>query len=348
MSTRPAGIRNIPAIGLALFLMGGVAALAAVWAPADTRFLVESYTSFIVLEQVQAQGHSFGAGLDEKAKKEVDDAVESWGGRGRERIRMSLQKAMGDQSRPKFEAFVADFSTAESRNDTNFLAATADAIGWRPDQPGTYEGLRLYVAEHALAEEVRSGADLLGEIQTWVDLRAKGNAVPPLDDWLNRTRAAGQLPRPVEPVKTANPLKSGEAAPPSLGEMPGGETRNPLDDFAQLRDERRQKALEQAQAGMQQVAAERDAAEQEYAAKKTASAMAEADARQRQAAKLAATDQEALEQRKNSWGTKILDILGATVQTTVGGFTGAIGSRAAGEAVKAIFNDKSEPRPCPR
>ena len=339
MTTRPAVRRNISVIVLALFLVGGVAA-AAVWAPADTRVLLESYISFMVMQQVQAQGHSLGADLDEKAKKEVDDAVESWGGRGLERIRLSLQEAMGDQSREKFEAFVADFSTAESGTDTNFLAAMADAIGWRPDQSGTYEGLRRYVAENALAEEVRSGANLLGEIQTWADLRTKKRDVPPLDAWLNRDRAAGQLPPPVKQVKTANSLRSAEVASLPMEEMPGGAAGNPMDHFARMRDERRQTASEHAQAGMRQVAAERGSAETEYAAKKKAAAQAEANARQRQAQKLAATEEEALSQRQNSWGAKIMGILGSTVQTAVGGFTGAIGSRAAGEAVNAIFDEK--------
>ncbi|MFH0880126.1 MAG: hypothetical protein V2A34_10475 [Lentisphaerota bacterium] len=122
--------------------------------------------------------------------------------------------------------------------------------------------------------------------------------------------------------------------------MMEGDAHNPLNDFSQLRDERRQKILEEAQAGMQQVAAERESAEQEYAATKTAAAQAEADAMKRQAEKLAATDAEALDQRKNSWGAKIKSIIGATVQTTASGFTGAIGSRAADEAVHAIFDEK--------
>ncbi|MFH0880125.1 MAG: hypothetical protein V2A34_10470 [Lentisphaerota bacterium] len=118
---------------------------------------------------------------------------------------MNLEKAMGDQSRPKFEAFVAEFSTAENRNDPVFLATLADTIGWLPAQPMTYEGLRLYVAENALAEEVQSGADLLGEIQTWVDLRAKGQTVPPLELWLSRDRAGGPLSSPVKPIKKTIP-----------------------------------------------------------------------------------------------------------------------------------------------
>jgi hypothetical protein len=115
------------------------------------------------------------------------------------------------------------------------------------------------------------------------------------------------------------------------------ETPAALDSFAQARQDRRQRALEEAQAGMQQVASERDAAEREYAARKTASAQAEAEAIKRQADKLASTETEALEQRKNSWGNKLKGILSATIGAATGAFTGGIGTEAGTRLADAIF-----------
>ncbi|MFH0880124.1 MAG: hypothetical protein V2A34_10465 [Lentisphaerota bacterium] len=77
MTTRTADMRSAGIKGLALFLLGGMTVHAALWDPGDTRFLLESFTSFMVMEQVQ--GHNLGANLEESAKKEVDAAVNAWG-----------------------------------------------------------------------------------------------------------------------------------------------------------------------------------------------------------------------------------------------------------------------------
>jgi FtsZ-binding cell division protein ZapB len=104
-----------------------------------------------------------------------------------------------------------------------------------------------------------------------------------------------------------------------------------------MRKKRSERRLEEAQAGMEQVASERQAAEEEYAAKKTAAAQAEAEAMKRHADKLAATEKDALEQRKNSWVNRLKSIVGATVSAATGAFTGGIGTRAGQEAANAIF-----------
>ena len=57
----------------------------------------------------------------------------------------------------------------------------------------------------------------------------------------------------------------------------------------------------------------------------------------RHADKLAATEKDALEQRKNSWGNRLKSIVGATVSAATGAFTGGIGTRAGQEAANAIF-----------
>ncbi len=311
---------------------------AALWQPADAKPLMESYTLFLIIQQVQSQGAALCGQLAGETKDEAAEAVGIWVSGKREAIRTQLESAMGESSRAKFEAFIIDITAAEKAGDPALLKTLVSSLGWFPKMPDSYEALRMHVAEVVLAADLKSGADLLAEIQTWADMRANGKALMPLQIWLNRSAAAGAEPLP--PPKPVNPLKAAEAAPASTegwsGEEGGG---GPLGAFAQSREERRQKVLEQSQAGMAQVAAEREAEEQEYAAKKLAAAQAEADNMRRQAEKLAATEAEALEQRKNGWGAKIKAVVGATVTATVGGFTGAIGARAADEAVNAIFND---------
>jgi hypothetical protein len=107
-----------------------------------------------------------------------------------------------------------------------------------------------------------------------------------------------------------------------------------------MRKKRHDKELAEAQDGMEQIANERKSAEEEYAAKKTSDAQAEAENMKRHADKLASTEQEALEQRKNSWGSRLKSIVGATVSAATGAFTGGVGARAGEEAVNAIFKDR--------
>ena len=313
---------------------------AALWQPADAKPLMESYTLFLVIQQVQSQGAALCGQYAGETRAEAAEAVSGWVSGKREAIKTKLENAMGESSRAKFEAFITDITEAEKAGDPALLKTLVSSLGWFPKMPDSYETLRMHVAEVVLAADLKSGADLLAEIQTWADMRAKGQAMMPLKIWLDRSARAAETDEPALSSKPVNPLKAAEAAPASMEGWSGEEGRGgPLGAFAQSREERRQKVLEQSQAGMAQVAAEREAEEQESAAKKLAAAQAEADNMRRQAEKLAATEAEALEQRKNGWGAKIKAVVGATVTATVGGFTGAIGARAADEAVNAIFND---------
>lgn len=317
------------------------ASFASLWQQAEAKPLMEAYTLFLITQQVQSQGANLCGQLSETVRPEAVDAVDKWVSGKRESIKTKLESAMGESSRPKFEAFIIDITAAEKAGDPALLKTLISSLGWFQKAPDSYEALRMHVAEVVLADDLKSGANLLAEIQTWADMRANGKTMMPLQVWLTRSvpaNAAGEEPQP--PPKTVNPLKAAEAAPGTMdGWSPEEGSGSPLGSFAQSREERRQKVLEQSQAGMAQVAAEREAEEQEYAAKKLAAAQAEADNMRRQAEKLAATEAEALEQRKNGWGAKIKAVVGATVTATVGGFTGAIGARAADEAVNAIFND---------
>ena len=335
-------MKRNPALWLLLLLipLSSLASLASTWTESDARPLLEAYLRCLLVEQITGQGGGLVRGVKESAGREAKASLDGWAERVQGRIRTDLNQRFGDKARSQFEAFVADFSTAESGNDAEFLKRISSALGWNPSGDRSFKDLRIYGLENWLQQDVKSGADLLGEIQTWLALQGKGQQVPPLTIWLTRSEPAKVASQPkLQPKpKPKNSLKDAEAAPPEMG--PGDqESGSPLDKFATSRNDRRQKALEQAQAGMQQVAGERDAWEQENGAKKLSEAQAEADNMKRQAEKLAATDQEALDQRKNSWSTKLKEVAASTISAGVGSFTGAVGTRAADEATRAIFKD---------
>jgi len=111
-----------------------------------------------------------------------------------------------------------------------------------------------------------------------------------------------------------------------------------LDSFTGLRNEKRDRMLEEAKAGMEQVAAERKAAEDDYAQRKLAAAQKEAEAMKRHAQDLAAAEEQALKQRERSWGSRLKRIVGATVSAAGGAFLGGVGERAGQEAADALFD----------
>jgi len=308
---------------------------------AEARCLMESYLRYLLVEQIGTQGRGLAENASDEVQAEVNKAVGGWCGKQQAAIRGNLQGHFGPEARPRFEAFISEFAVAESSGDEAFLGELADAVNWDPPGERTYPAFRMAGVETWLGKEVESGAGLLGEIQTWVGYKQGGQQVPPLQLWLTRDEkgipGVGRTTTKPKP-KPSNSLRDAEAVSEET-DLYDVETASPLDSFSSMRDERRQRVLEESQAGMQQVAQERDAWEQEYANEKLAAAQEEAEAMKRQAEKLAATDAEALEQRKNSWGAKCKQILAGTISATVGGFTGAVGSRAADEAVNAIFND---------
>ena len=146
-----------------------------------------------------------------------------------------------------------------------------------------------------------------------------------------RPHAAAPPPRPV------NPLAAAEAPLPDFTPMPEGASSNPMEAFARSRQDKRERALQEAQAGMQQMAMERQAVEQEYAARKSADAQADAEAMRAQAQKLAAVEQEAVDQRANSWMGRLKNIVSATVGAATGAFTGGIGAEAGRQAASCII-----------
>ncbi|MDD2241367.1 MAG: hypothetical protein PHO14_06025 [Kiritimatiellae bacterium] len=327
-------MKTIPFILGLLAITWGTSAMAQVpsFRPTEIPPLLQAYTHFLITGQVQAQGIALGNDLDEPAQAEVRAALNQWSDQQHTTVRTRLEQALGETAREKFETFVSQISSAEQQADPVFLEELRSAY---PSAPHSYEALRAQVAQLELMDDLQAGADLLAEIQTWADMRVRGSTAIPLPLWLTRSETAAAPPPP--PARPSNPLRAAEAPAPERNDWGEMETSSPLGALAQSREDKRQKVRDQAMAGMQQMAQEREAAEQEYAAKKAAAAQAEADNMRRQAEKLASVEAEALEQRKNSWGNRLKSILGATVQAAVGGFTGGVGTRAASEAVDAIF-----------
>ncbi len=305
--------------------------------PEDTRVLLTAYFQYVISRQIPAQAEGLATDYPEGQQKQVSVAMADWQGRVMKTVRKELGDQFGDDARQRFETFVAAYTTAEKSADAAYLAELARTAGLATG-PKDYAGLHRLVTTDWLKRDLDAGAAILGEVQTWLDVARRTPDAPPLSAWLTRgTQSWG--PGATTPAKPArrNALRESEA---TAGDFTAAEGDAPsaLDALAQNRKERRQRALEESQAGMQQVATERDAAEREYAARKTAAATAEAEAMKRHADKLAATEAEALEQRKDSWGNKLKGILSSTIGAATGAATGGIGTEAGRRLSQAIFD----------
>ena len=144
--------------------------------------------------------------------------------------------------------------------------------------------------------------------------------------------------QPKKAKQSKNPLREAEAASEDFSGDGGEGSAGILESFGEGRKARRIKALEEAKAGMRQVAEERRAAEDEEAGKKMVAAQAEAEAVRKQAEKLAATQAQAIGQRRNSWSSRLKSVLTTTIGATSGVFLGEVGGRAGRAAADAVFN----------
>ena len=320
------------------FLFLGAALLAfPAWAqPAtDAGILLNAYTHFVLAREVQAQAVNLAKPLPETDAKQIVEQASIWMSLETDQLRAGLDQRFGESARDRFSTFVAEYTSAERTNDLHYLGRLAgDAkLGSTPLE---FPEMRRMVLDKWLSAPFEKGGRLLGEMQTWADVRAKNAQTPPLAAWLAR----GQTPMvtaPAAPPKPVNPLAAAEAEVPEWAPPPDSSPANPMDAFSQSRTEKRDRALQDAQAGMQQMAMERQAAEQEFAAKKLAGAQADAEAMRAQAQKLAAVEKEAIDQRANSWSGRLKNIVSATVGAATGAFTGGIGAEAGRQAANALF-----------
>ena len=307
----------------------------------DLSLLTSCYFRYLVAEQVPGQTAALTKAMPADTADQVQTVTAAWHKRQMDALRADLEAGLGDQAQARFEKFIGDFLQAEKSVDGERLAQLSQSLRLDP-APADYPAFRKVVIDSVISKEMSQASCFLGEVQTWADLRGKNPNVPPLDIWLSRApsshAAATPLPRS-QAKKPVEKLADAEAAAPDLPEADAQPSSSPTDSFAAKRKEKHAKALAEANAGMEQVAAERQDAEQENAAKKLAAAQADADNIRQHAGKLAAVEMDALEQRQNSWGNRLKSIVGATVSAGVGAFAGGIGARAGDEVVSAIFND---------
>lgn len=303
------------------------------WAwPAENEVLLRSYLRYSLAQEVLAQAQRLASELPEEEGAQIDEMAGEWFGDEIDRMRRELDQRFGDRARPRFETFVGQFTQAENSADAVYLDHLSQQVGLR-EPPADYGALRRLALERWLDDPLQAGIRLLSEMETWADIRQTNASAPPLSYWLDR---GTQAPQPATPPRPVNPLQAAEARAPEW-DATAAPQGSSLNSFAQRRRERREQALQSAQAGMQQMALERQAAEEEYAARVQADAQADAEAMRAQAQRLAAVEAEAMAQRENSWGNRIKRIVGGTVSAGVGAFTGGIGAEAGRRAADELF-----------
>ncbi len=302
-----------------------------------TRVLLKSVYRLGVQGQITAQAKRLAEPLDAQTTVEVESAVDVFRAEIGESIRTELEGVFGTTARDEFGGFVEAFTQAEVANDLDFLARIVSSAGDWGQVPTTYEALRGAMVQDVLKADIETAGKFLADIQTWLDLRKKSDEVPLLRVWLDRDKPMQPVVQEsAKPKRKRNPLRDAEASAETF-DGSGGDEGSALESFGLARTERRQKALEDARAGMQQVAEERRVAEDEMASKKIAAAQAEGEAVRKQAEKLAASESEAIEQRRNSWSGRLKSILSTTIGATSGAFLGQVGSRAGEAAADAVF-----------
>ncbi len=305
----------------------------------DSEVLLRSFIRFSLTQEVQAQAVALAKGLPEEDAGQVQDAARRWFTGEMSVLRKDLERAFGDTAKDRFKVFVEEYTSAEKALDLQYLAKLSSQAGLS-EPPMDFVALRKMALKRWTGRQISSGTRLLSEIQTWIDVRGKQNDVPSLHVWLARDQKPGQFstgaassgeaPSPVKSLENAE-AKAPEWDP---AQAPVGSS---MDAFSQMRRERRDRAMQDSQAGMQQMAMERQAAEEEYGARKMAAAQADADAVRAHAQKLASVESEALAQRENSWGNRLKRIIGGTVSAGVGAFTYGIGREAGKRASDELF-----------
>ena len=297
-------------------------------------YLYTRYLQAQVIDQVYAQQAQLTDGLTASTAAEVGDAFDQWRKQQLGTLRQDLEKALGGEAKSEFSDFIQRYHAAKSEEDDAFLNHLANDLRISRT-PESYQALQESVMNRSQDSLLPEAAKFLSEVQTWTE---ENDSEVPLHIWLTRDAPTAAAPAPTpKPVPTVNPLQAAEAGG-ATWVPPEDELVNPMDAFAQSRQSKREQALEDAHAGMRQVASEREAYESEQAAKVLAKAQADAEAMRAQAQRLAATEEEALAQRENSWGNRLKRIVGGTVSAATGAFTGGIGAEAGQRAANAVLN----------
>lgn len=330
-----------------------ILACAAIYAAAQSgvdiqRLMLKAYLKVEIASRVAAESAKMGEGADDAVKSELFRASCEYRDAELGAVRRDLSALLGDRAQKAFASFVDAFVKAEREGSMPALASLSKSAGLAT-LPESFAALRSAAMKTLMAEDISRAGKLLGGIQTWLRLRAKGD-VPPLHAWLHRDEApaavavAGErsAPAPPKPKKKRNSLRDSEAGAGEFVEAPD-DAASSLRSFGAMRKMRREKAIKDAEAGMAQVSAERKSADDEYNAKKAAEAQAEAVAMQAQAQRLAAAEQEAVIQDQNSWRTRLKNVAATAVGAAGSAFLGNVGGRLGEAAAEAVFKDDGRP-----
>jgi hypothetical protein len=325
----------------------GLAGAAMASVPNDT-VLMGAYLQTHLTHMVGTQIDTWCDTQNEDAEKALQKALGDWNDALLASSRKKLTTQFGGEENAKkaLSAFVSAFTQAEKNADQNYLESLCGRMKLEPPWPADYSGLRKAALQTSLAVELNDASSFLSAVEIWLEQKKQGTQdVPDLDTWLDATLykksagSGGTSAKKGKPAPPADPLADSEASLGGFTSNPD-EEGNPLADYRASRAAKRKRALEQARDGMITVAKERQDAEQEVASKKLAAAQAEAAALQRHAEKLAAVEKDALDQRQNSWTSKLKNIVASTVSTATGVFFGSVGQRAGEAVTDAVFNDK--------
>ena len=336
---------------LTVWLMLAVPVFATTGRQPDAVVLLRSYYRYLITQQVGAQVQTLTAQLPERDGAEVQAAWSIWSGQRMEPVRQELTAQFGEQSRAHFEQFFTAYAEAENKGDPQFFHKLCDELGANQPYPANYMALRQMGLNAWLQPEIQASSKFLAEVQTWLNLKSRTPNMPSLAAWLARDLPTTKLPphapsnrQPTQrppPPNVVQQLAGAEATLPEFKPEPETTSANPLDTFIAQRKERRDRVAKEAQDAMASVTAERQQAEQEAASKKQSEAQADAEAVKGQAQRLAQAENDAIEQEKNSWTTKLKGLVGSTITAAGGAFFGSVGSQAGQIAANMIFKDQA-------
>jgi len=295
--------------------------------PAEAVIWLQAYLRYDLTKRTAEQSALLAAARPAEDQAQVAEAAALRQTEQNARLRRALEAQFGATARERFAAFMADWTDAEQRGDPEYLRWISGVTGL---SAGDYAGLRTAAFRVWLTAETADGANWLGAVETWLTAGTRDAERPPLRVWLDRATGAARA------ADAGSALADAEASAVfvPVEEDPAGSA---LEQLAARRGEKRAADVARAQAQMQQIADERRAWEEEHGAELKRRADLDAEHVKQQADKLAAAEKDALEQRKNSWNAKLLNILGATVSTFTGAVTGEIGKRAAERVTEEIF-----------
>jgi len=302
----------------------------------DTSALLEAYFTYLLLEYSVQHTSELNGIVTENDQQQIEQSNKQWLASALQNLRNKLSRSVPGNSKEAFGLFVADYTVAEKANDQQYLASLAAELEISVP-PTSYTAFNNDFTSNHLKQEINDCAQYISEVQTWLDVKTRTPDAPNLRQWLSKD-SISEPELEKKPSAPFNPLAAAEAPLPEFKAETDKDPGSPMDAFSSMRDKRRERDLRQAQAGMKQVAAEREAAEAAYAGKKATAAKAEADAVAIQARKLATAEQDALSQRQNSWSARLKKIVSGTIGGTVSAFTGGIGAEAGARAADAVFN----------